>query len=187
MLRLDDSIVTPPINRRISFCSGNYRGKVIFAGSPSAQAFYNLNNLFIAVLSSGSEWSVPGCGNTGDTLVSSLITPSSPDDHGACRLEGRLRAQWPALVENLEQHAQPDAPEDSGHNDVNLGQADKQINATKGSVGVNSWLPIKLSQATARPVPNSLPRSARALTGRNELAKRHDRSPMVPAREQARS
>jgi hypothetical protein len=42
------------------------------------------------------------------------------------------------LVENLEQQALPDALKDSGPNYVNLAQAYKQINATKGSVGVNS-------------------------------------------------
>jgi hypothetical protein len=42
------------------------------------------------------------------------------------------------LVENLEQQALADALKDSGPNYVNLAQAFKQINATKGSVGVNS-------------------------------------------------
>jgi hypothetical protein len=42
------------------------------------------------------------------------------------------------LVENLEQQALPDALQDSGPNYVNLAQAYKQINATKGSVGVKS-------------------------------------------------
>jgi hypothetical protein len=42
------------------------------------------------------------------------------------------------LVENLEQQALPDALKDSGPNYVNLAEAYKEINATKGSVGVNS-------------------------------------------------
>jgi hypothetical protein len=42
------------------------------------------------------------------------------------------------LVENLEQQALAGALKDSGPNYVNLAQAFKQINATKGSAGVNS-------------------------------------------------
>jgi hypothetical protein len=42
------------------------------------------------------------------------------------------------LVENLEQQALPGALKDSGPNYVNLAEAYKEINATKGSVGVNS-------------------------------------------------
>jgi hypothetical protein len=42
------------------------------------------------------------------------------------------------LVEKLQSRALPDALEDSRHDYVELAQAYKQINATKGSVGVNS-------------------------------------------------
>jgi hypothetical protein len=42
------------------------------------------------------------------------------------------------LVENLEQHALPDSLEDSLNRYVKLAEAYKQINATKGPLGVNS-------------------------------------------------
>jgi hypothetical protein len=42
------------------------------------------------------------------------------------------------LVENLERHALPDSLEDSRSTYIALAEAYKQINATKGSVGVNS-------------------------------------------------